>query len=162
MKQSLLALEPTVQEEEIISDLWSKPIDEVFSTHKIPKEIASIYYQEIAALLFRKILVTTGLRELQMAKINALGIESDFEMIYIDDPREKPRRHKINIFNEILNETQQRPQEIWVIGDNPESEMKAGKALNMNTIQRKSSSKKSSQYSDYEIDSFEELKEIIN
>ena len=50
---------------------------------------------------------------------------------------------------------------MYLIGDNPESEIKAGKKLGMRTIQRKSDSKVSSKYSDYEIESFEELKEII-
>lgn len=169
-----------VKGNELIAELWLRPTDDVFSEYGTPKEIVAKFYQAIAKIDFNeldiqafddykaiasialsKVLVTTGLRELQWAKIKALGIESDFEAIYIDDPRDQPRRHKINIFKQILEETQKAPEEIWIIGDNPESEIKAGKALKMNTIQRKSPSKPSSKYADYEIDTFEELKKII-
>lgn len=169
-----------VNMEEMISALWTKPIDTVFSTYMTPKAIIDEFYGQIArvdfselaihpfddykfiqALSIDKILVTTGLRELQLGKIKALGIGSDFDSIRIDDPRENPRQYKIDIFSQILVETKMAPEEIWVIGDNPESEIKAGKALGMKTIQRRSKSKESSPYADYEIDSFEELPEIL-
>lgn len=166
---------------DIISALWSKPIDFVFEKFKTPKSIVSKFYKQVEKIDFkqlkielfedyqivqsirkRKILVTTGIKELQMAKIRALGIESDFESIKIDDPRFNPRKHKLDIFSEILNTTELTPTEIWVIGDNPDSEIKAGKKLGMNTIQRKSKTKKSSEYADYEIESFNELIQILN
>jgi len=37
-----------------------------------------------------KILVTTGLIELQQAKIKTLGIGADFKQIHIDEPRLEP------------------------------------------------------------------------
>jgi len=165
---------------EIISELWSKPVDEVFLKYKTPKTIVDEFYNKIADIDFsklkikpfddyeaiqsisiKKILVTTGLRELQTAKIKALGIASDFDSIRIDDPREKPRQYKMDIFKQILTETKKSPKEIWIIGDNPESEIKAGKILGMRTIQRKSKTKESSEYADFEIASFRELKNII-
>lgn len=161
-------------------DLWSKPIDIVFSTYNTPKEIVERFNTEISTIEFKelnispfkdyhiirnntsnKVLVTTGLKELQMAKVKALAIENDFERIYIDDPREVPRRNKKQIFESILEEFKLLPEHIWIIGDNPESEIKAGKALKMKTIQRKSASKKISRLSDFVISSFEELSEII-
>ena len=181
VKKYYRTIEATALADKLIAELWSIPIDVVFSKYSTPKEIELEFYQEIAKIDFnkldisvfedyrfiqtitkRKFLVTTGLKELQFAKIKALEIESDFEAIYIDDPRLTPRNSKRLIFEQILQETQQSPHEIWVIGDNPDSEIKAGKDLNMNTIQRKSSSKKASKYADYEITSFEELKYIIN
>ena len=166
--------------EKMITALWSQPHDLVFSKYKTPTYIISEFYTQISTINYstlniktfddykwirnnskRKILVTTGLKELQLAKIKALGIESDFEAIKIDDPRLHPRQHKLDIFKQILKETAIAPKEIWVIGDNPDSEIKAGKQLGMNTVQRKSSSKKSSLFADYEIDSFAELIEIL-
>lgn len=161
-------------------DLWTKPIDIVFSKYNTPKEVVERFNTKISKVEFgklkiypfkdyhiirntrsTKVLVTTGLKELQMAKVKALAIENDFERIYIDDPRAIPRRNKKQIFKLILEEFMILPQNVWVIGDNPESEIKAGKELNMKTIQRKSPSKKLSNLSDFVISSFEELKEIM-
>lgn len=166
--------------DEIISALWSKPVDVVFTNFKTPQTVVSDFYHQIANIDYnqldiqpyddykiisslpgKKILVTTGLQELQKAKIKALGIEKDFDSVHIDDPRKRPRQHKIDIFKQILLETKKAPSDIWVIGDNPESELKAGKQLGMRTIQRKSSTKLSSVYADFEIESFEELKNIL-
>ena len=169
-----------VEPEVVIADLWARPIDVVFSTYNTPSWVTTAFYDKISEIDYqdlnintfedysainviqnRKILVTTGLRELQLAKVNALGITSDFEAIHIDDPRLNPRRHKIDIFQQILHETQKVPSEIWVIGDNPNSEIEAAKALGMHTILRKSHRKSSTIQADHEIDSFEELKNII-
>jgi len=171
---------PGIDVEEIISELWSKPIDVVFSKYNIPQPLASKFYQAIANIDYKalhiqtfddyqviksfpnkKILVTTGLKELQIAKIKALGISSDFDAIFIDDPRKQPRQFKFNIFQQILHESKMPPAKIWVIGDNPDSEIKAAKRLGMNTIQRLSKSKTVSELSDYKIQSFNELVDII-
>jgi len=79
-------------------------------------------YKVIKTFRKKKVLVTTGLRPLQLAKIKALGIENDFEEI--DDPRLIPRTHKIDIFAQILLNSGKKVEDIWVIGDNPESEIK--------------------------------------
>lgn len=180
LEQHYLNNEPNVNHKELIAEAWTIPIDQVFNKYKTPEQVISNFYQAISNIDYqelkiatfddyavipfiplRKILVTTGLRELQLAKITALGIESHFESIYIDDPRDEPRQHKVDIFRQILNDTRFLAENVWVIGDNPDSEIKAGKTLNMKTIQRRSPSKNSSSYADYEIDSFEELRSII-
>jgi len=167
--------------EEIIAELWSYPVDVVFAKYNTKKSLVTEFYKMIDEIDFQKlaiktyedykaiktikiekILVTTGLQKLQLAKIKALKIENDFDHIYIDDPRLFPRKHKIDIFKQILLGTKKEPQEIWVIGDNPESEIKSGKVLVMKTIQRKSNSKKISEFADFKIESFEELQGIIN
>lgn len=169
-----------VTPEEVVADLWSRPVDVVFSIHKTPAFLTTAFYHKISDIDYqdlkistfedysavrafqnRKMLVTTGLKELQLAKVNALGIASDFEAIHIDDPRLQPRKHKIDIFQQILTETKKAPSDIWVVGDNPNSEIKAANALGMNTILRKPHRKNSPVKADYEIDSFEELKSII-
>jgi putative hydrolase of the HAD superfamily len=170
----------TFKSEEIISDLWSFPIDVVFAKYKTKQSLISEFYRVISEIEFQelnielfedykelrkikkeKVLVTTGLKELQLAKIKALGIENDFSSIHIDDPRSVPRKHKIDIFREIHLGSKKAAHELWVIGDNPESEIKAGKSLGMRTIQRKSINKDLSEFADYKIDSFKELKGIL-
>ena len=169
------------ESDSIIADLWLLPVDVVFTKYDVPASLISAFYTQIAQIDYRqlaiktfadypeirkfsinKILVTTGLEELQRAKIRALGIESDFDAIYIDDPRNDPRKFKTDIFRQILLDTQKSPDQIWVIGDNPESEIKSGKKLGMRTIQRKAKNKHLSEYADYQIESFAELPGIIN
>lgn len=166
--------------EEIVATLWSKPIDVVFLKYPVPETIVSDFfkeiekidsqklniipfddYKELIALPFRKVLVTTGIKELQMAKIKALGIEADFDFIYIDDPRLNPRQHKADIFKQLLNETNISPKDIWVIGDNPTSELKAGFELDFNTIQMAKFGQEKSEYAHYCISSFQELIPIL-
>ena len=171
---------PDISSDDVISELWSNPIDTVFSRYNTPGEVIADFYNGIAEIDYsilnispfsdykmvselkgKKILVTTGLRELQLGKIDALGIEHDFESIHIDDPRISPRKYKKLIFQQILNECNMAPKEVWVIGDNPESELKAGKQLGMNTIQRMSGFKPFTRYADHVIHSFDELIHII-
>ncbi|MEL7121213.1 MAG: HAD hydrolase-like protein [Bacteroidota bacterium] len=167
--------------EQMILEMWEKPLDVVFAKYNTPEAVIAEFYKKVGNVDFReleiktfqdykvieslpqrKILVTTGLEELQWAKISALGIESDFESIKIDDPRSNPRRYKIDIFRQILQETGMLAEDIWVIGDNPESEIKAGNQLGMNTIQRKSKSKNISELADYVVDSFNEVIDILH
>jgi len=118
-------------------------------------------YSNITAIKMDKILVTTGLSELQNAKIDALGIRNDFKEIHIDDPRSNPRIGKYGIFKNIIHSTGLDPKEIWVIGDNPDSEIKAANQLGIKTIQRNSKSKNKSEYANYHIDSFDLLAAIL-
>ena len=165
----------------VINELWTKPIDSVFHNYSIPTEIKTKFYHEISQINYTnlkiepfndylelrnykmdKILVTTGLSELQNAKIDALGIRSDFSKIFIDDPRKIPRDTKFKIFKEILKSTNKSAEQIWVIGDNPESEIEAAYKLGINTIQRKSNSKTKSKKTKYYISNFNEMSRILN
>lgn len=167
--------------ETIVEELWTVPVDVVFAKYNTEQSLVAEFYNRVEAVDFqeleiqtfedykeikelkhRKILVTTGLKKLQIAKIKALGLQNDFEEIHIDDPRLKPRQHKIEIFRKILNDQKLNPQEVWVIGDNPDSEIKAGNELRMKTIQRSSPSKHWSELADYRIESFKELQSIIH
>lgn len=96
---------------------------------------------------------------LQKAKIEALGISSDFKDIFVDDPFDSNRKQKIGLFQEISKTKV--PNQYWVIGDNPESELKSGKSLGMNTIQRITEEQKVSVYSYYSIRTFNELEGIL-
>lgn len=152
--------EPDEKIDQILKELCEIPIDSVFKKYKTPQLIIQDFYRAISKMDYKslnikpfedykifkniemsKILVTTGLKELQLAKISALGISGDFESIFIDDPRMNPRNSKLKIFKRILLESNLKAQSIWVIGDNPNSEISAGHELGMNTIQRSSDSK---------------------
>ncbi len=109
-----------------------------------------------------KYLVTAGFSRLQKAKIEALKIESDFKEVFIDDPFDPNRQFKQQFFEQILHSTQMPPEKTWVIGDNPSMELKAGKSLNLNTIQRLNPHNQRSEYADHTIFSFEDLLLILD
>ena len=69
---------------------------------------------------------------------------------------------KVDIFQELLEAHNLKPERTFVIGDNPNSEIHAGNQLNLKTIQilREGISKGTN--ADFYIHSFEELEEILS
>jgi putative hydrolase of the HAD superfamily len=80
-------------------------------------------------------LVTSGFRRLQESKINALKIRALFSEIRIDAIDEPGPKGKMQSFEEILKSYSFKPDEVIVVGDNPDSEIAAGNRLGMKTIQ---------------------------
>jgi len=119
-------------------------------------------YKVIQELPGLKFLVTTGVTKFQQAKIDALNIQNHFEEVIIDDIYQPERLGKKKIFSRIAHKYQLTPEQVWIIGDNPDSEIKAGIELGMNTVQRLSKGMKVSENANYTISSFYELKEILN
>jgi len=89
----------------------------------------------LPSLPVRKYLVTSGFRRLQQSKIDALGIAPWFERVVIDAINEPGPHGKGRIFAEILAQEGCTPQQVLVVGDNPLSELAAGRALGMVTVQ---------------------------
>jgi FMN phosphatase YigB (HAD superfamily) len=86
-------------------------------------------------LRVRRILVTSGFRRLQESKIEALGIRGVFEEIHVHAIDEQGSPGKKDTFGEILARRGWRAEEVLVVGDNAESEIAAGNALGMPTVQ---------------------------
>lgn len=80
-------------------------------------------------------LVTSGFRRLQESKIKALGFAPLFAGIHIDVIDEPDRQGKHGIFAAILATHGLKPEEVLVVGDNPDSEIEAGNRLGMRTVQ---------------------------
>ena len=164
---------------QLFQEFWSIPMDEVFEKYNTPLKVKDqIYsafndldfhleintyddYEILKSIQLEKILVTTGYEELQLAKVEALKINSDFKEIIIDSPISKNRKYKLGIFKEILEKEKLKPAEVWVIGDSVDNEIKAGKELGMNTIQRLNNGDKKSSLSDFAISTFYELSKIV-
>lgn len=81
------------------------------------------------------ILVTTGFRQFQESKVDALGIRERFVEVVVDDIDGHERLGKERIFVDLLERYGWRPDEVLVVGDNPESEIVAGNRLGMPTVQ---------------------------
>jgi putative hydrolase of the HAD superfamily len=80
-------------------------------------------------------LVTSGFRRLQESKIKALNFELLFTGTHVDAIDEVERKGKQGIFESILDDKQFKPEEVIVVGDNPDSEIEAGNKLGMKTVQ---------------------------
>ncbi len=138
---------------EIIEDLWSIPLDAVSLKYDLSHSITGYFiqlinvlemdfeiqpypdYQFVKSVKARKVLVTTGIKKLQEAKINLLGIRSDFDEIFIDAIDSEDRIFKRGIFKQILEKSTLPENKHIVIGDNPELELKDGHELGFTTIQ---------------------------
>lgn len=164
---------------DIVNELWKDSWDVVLERHQIPQHLFSqsvkVLEQETLILEIEtytdyqfiknypkdKFLVTTGLTSLQNAKIEALQIQNDFKKIIIND-RLIETKTKVDIFQELLEAHNLKPERTFVIGDNPNSEIHAGNQLNLKTIQilREGISKGTN--ADFYIHSFEELEEILS
>ncbi|MDB5124806.1 MAG: dUMP phosphatase [Mucilaginibacter sp.] len=90
-------------------------------------------YQHIKSSRHDKFLVTTGFSKLQWSKIKMLGIEADFLEIHIVDP-ETSQQTKKDVFASIMQRHNYNTNEILVIGDDPESEIKAANELGIETF----------------------------
>lgn len=165
---------------QIISDFWKFPFDFIAKKYQlddlIKLELAKSINQAnfefniqpykdfdfFKSVKFEKILVTTGFEKLQRAKIKHLKIEKMFSEIYIDDILDPNRIFKKGIFAKILKTKKVSKAQIYIIGDNPESELKAGYELGLKTIQVSKLRQKKSEYANYMISDFNELIKIIN
>lgn len=109
-----------------------------------------------------KVLVTSGVVNLQQAKIDGLHIEDDFDEIIIDDLYAAKRPGKKEIFAGIADKYKLMPEQVWIIGDNPEAEINAGNELGMITVLRiNEEDAKISGQPTFSISSFEELKKLV-
>ena len=86
----------------------------------------------------RRYLVTSGFRRLQDSKIDALGIRPWFEQVLIDAIDAPPTgagHGKRALLEQILTREGCTPRQMLVVGDNPLSELAAGRALGATTVQ---------------------------
>jgi len=77
-------------------------------------------------------LVTFGVPEAQARKVEVLGIGPFFEAVRIAPLTDGP--DKTRLLAEILRETGAPPGAVWVVGDRPPGEIRAGNRLGMQTI----------------------------
>lgn len=90
-------------------------------------------YHEIKKLSCKKFLVTTGFTNMQQSKVKQLKIDKDFEEIHIVDPQISLKTKK-DVFKDILNRYNLDIKEVLVVGDDPNSEIKAAFELGIETV----------------------------
>jgi FMN phosphatase YigB (HAD superfamily) len=89
----------------------------------------------LAELPAQRFLVTSGFRRLQESKIKALNLAPFFTALYVDAIDEPDRLGKQGVFERILTDYDLTSAEVLVVGDNPDSEIRAGNHLGMRTVQ---------------------------
>lgn len=90
-------------------------------------------YRHTRDLPCTRFLVTTGFTTLQWSKIRGMGIEEDFKEIHIVDPL-ITKQTKKDVFADILQRHRYAPPEVLVVGDDPESELKAALELGIEAV----------------------------
>lgn len=80
-----------------------------------------------------KFLVTTGFTKLQWSKIHLLDLDKDFDSCIVVDPSISSKTKK-DVFKEIMEEFQLKPEEVLVVGDDIHSEIKAAGELFIDTV----------------------------
>jgi len=114
-------------------------------------------YPEIKNIPGERFLVTTGFKTMQLSKIRQLGITGDFKEIHVVNPVETSKKE---VFADILKRYDYKPEEVLVVGDDPESEIAAAKALNIPTVLYDKHNEQDAAAATYKIDHFSALKDI--
>lgn len=116
-------------------------------------------YTETKNIPGERFLVTTGFLKMQHSKITQLGISDDFKEVHVVNPT---LTNKKEVFAAILNRNGYAPHEVLVIGDDPESEIAAAKALGIATVLYDKHNLFSAGEADYKISHYKELAEIVS
>ena len=90
-------------------------------------------YQEVKKLPQQKFLITAGFTKLQLSKLHHLGIENDFDGIYIID-QSISNDTKKSKFAEIMADYGFTAIDVLVVGDDPASEIQAAKELGIDVV----------------------------
>ena len=90
-------------------------------------------YETLLILPCRRFLVTTGYTKMQHSKIQQLGIENDFEAIFVIDP-DQSTLTKRDLFEKILADYNFSSDDVVVVGDDLNSEIFHAKALGIETV----------------------------
>lgn len=109
----------------------------------------------------KRFLVTSGIPKLQQAKFDSLFEEGDFTEIFVDNIYDENRLGKKKIFEKIAQDYALIPDLVWIVGDNPDSEITAGNELGMKTVQIIRPGIEQSDKASFLVSSFFELNDLI-
>ncbi len=107
-----------------------------------------------------KYLVTTGFTDLERSKVAGLKIENDFKEIHIVDPYTSNQTKK-EIFEDIIKRHRYASSEVLIIGDDPQSEIKAAQDLGIETVLYDRDNLYPGPARVKRVNNFHELKELI-
>ncbi|MFD0794370.1 HAD family hydrolase [Mucilaginibacter litoreus] len=108
-----------------------------------------------------KYLVTTGFTKLQYSKVKMLGIADDFKNIYVVDP-ELSSKNKGDVFQQIMIDNGYIVEDLLVIGDDPQSEIKFANELGIDTFLFDPANKHSGADVTYRAADYRDVAGIVN
>jgi putative hydrolase of the HAD superfamily len=118
-------------------------------------------YEIIKNLEQEKFLVTMGFTKLQQSKIRMLDLNNDYQEIIVNDPDTTDDTKK-EVFNNLLIKYGYHPNEVLIIGDDPESEIEAGNTLNIPTVLYDRQGEYPDAHVTHRIKHYQELLPILN
>jgi FMN phosphatase YigB (HAD superfamily) len=164
---------------EAFQEIWRQPLDFVAQKFGFSQEMLAAGwgffsqtvvetpmrgYGDLAILRelhFDLYLVTSGFRALQESKVKALQVADLFRAVEIDAIDEDDRKGKQGIFASILERKGLTPDEVIVVGDNPDSEIEAGNRLGIRTVQILRPGVPRANNATFYIETFHELKALL-
>ena len=90
-------------------------------------------YRYVKSLPVDRFLVTMGFLKMQQSKVEKMNIAHDFKEIFIVDPAVSDKTKK-DVFEEIIHRYGYAKTDILVVGDDPESEIKAARELSIEAV----------------------------
>jgi len=114
-------------------ELLQRGVDLLRNTNYVGKIKPFSDYTVVRDLVYDKYLVTTGFLKLQQSKVSGMKIQNDFLEIHIVDPYSSDKTKK-DVFADIMSRHGYPKSEVLVIGDDPESEIKAAQELGLDAI----------------------------
>lgn len=148
------------QEQHFSNELTQKGLD--LLKHLTYNEQIELHddYEEIKKLPQERFLVTTGFTELQYSKIRSLGIEPDFKEVHVIDPM-STRQTKKTVFADIMQRHQYTPADVLVVGDDPESEIRAANESGIDAVLYDKQNRHPSYTATARITDFKELQKLL-
>jgi putative hydrolase of the HAD superfamily len=133
----------------LLSNLTYKEPIQPFKDYFLTKKIEGL-----------KFLVTKGFKKMQLSKIEKLGIQNDFQEIFIIDPATSQLTKK-EVFQKIISRYNLKKEKILIIGDDIHSEIRAGKELGIDTVVYNYQNHAEFSSAENIINNFSELKNFI-
>lgn len=136
--------------DQIKQDLMASPFQVVAEKHRFSTELIQKATDLLRNLTYKdeirpfedygkikdipgdRYLVTMGFTKMQWSKIKRMGIEADFREVHVLDPDISPRTKK-DAFADILKRHDYVVGEVLVVGDDPQSEIKAARELGIDS-----------------------------
>jgi FMN phosphatase YigB (HAD superfamily) len=164
---------------EAFQEIWRQPLDFVAQKFGFSQEMLAagwgVFSQTVVEtpmrgygdlailreLPFDLYLVTSGFRALQESKVKALQVADLFRAVEIDAIDEDDRKGKQGIFASILERKGLTPDEVIVVGDNPDSEIEAGNRLGIRTVQILRPGVSRANNATFYVETFHELKALL-
>lgn len=113
-------------------------------------------FEPMRKLPVDRFVLTTGFMKMQQSKVKALGLDKDFKEIFINDPTTNDKTKK-DIIKEIMDKYGYAKEEVLVIGDDPENEIKGGSQLGVDTVLYDKEKTMKPGLATYHISSYDEL-----